>query len=204
MQLSPAANATEIKTAFRRLAHIYHPDKNNGNKYALAYFELIKEAYETLSKPQLKEQYLQERWLSRANGQSFTNDMKTPEGILQKLLALRKIVQSYDAHRFDKKGLYISVSDIFSKENIDVLRGFNDTNINKEVIFIALQLGSRLHPKDALRLTQTLLTISCDIYRNNIIRKQRHLKNQILWNTYQPYIIILLVIVLCIFIWMMA
>ncbi|MCH5683663.1 DnaJ domain-containing protein [Niabella sp. W65] len=51
LQISPSADLAEIKSAYRRLAHQYHPDKNPDNKSALAYFELIKEAYETLSTP---------------------------------------------------------------------------------------------------------------------------------------------------------
>lgn len=41
----------EIKNAYRKLAKIYHPDKNPDNKNSEEKFKLIKEAYEVLSDP---------------------------------------------------------------------------------------------------------------------------------------------------------
>ncbi|MEO6301665.1 MAG: J domain-containing protein, partial [Bacteroidia bacterium] len=48
------ASYAEIKSAFRRLAKIYHPDKNPGGKDQ---FSTILKAYETLSDPKLKSTY---------------------------------------------------------------------------------------------------------------------------------------------------
>ncbi|MEI8136442.1 MAG: J domain-containing protein [Bacteroidota bacterium] len=48
------AGFAEIKSAFRRLAKIYHPDKNPGGKEQ---FTKILKAYETLSNPNLKSSY---------------------------------------------------------------------------------------------------------------------------------------------------
>jgi curved DNA-binding protein CbpA len=48
------ASSVEIKSAFRRLAKIYHPDKNPGGKER---FTLILKAYEVLSDPVLKSTY---------------------------------------------------------------------------------------------------------------------------------------------------
>ncbi|MCX7951121.1 MAG: molecular chaperone DnaJ [Clostridiales bacterium] len=52
-------NATddEIKSAFRKLALKYHPDRNPGNKEAEEKFKEINEAYQVLSDPQKKAQY---------------------------------------------------------------------------------------------------------------------------------------------------
>lgn len=43
------ANDNEIKTAYRKLAKEYHPDKNQGNKESEEKFKKITEAYDTLS-----------------------------------------------------------------------------------------------------------------------------------------------------------
>ncbi|MBL7910269.1 MAG: J domain-containing protein [Bacteroidia bacterium] len=48
------AGSAEIKSAFRRLAKIYHPDKNPAGK---EHFAKILKAYETLSDPKLKSMY---------------------------------------------------------------------------------------------------------------------------------------------------
>ncbi len=51
------ANETEIKKAYRRLAHRYHPDKNPGDKSAEERFKETTAAYELLSDPQKKQRY---------------------------------------------------------------------------------------------------------------------------------------------------
>ena len=52
--LHSGATAAEIKSAFRRLAKIYHPDKNPNGKDQ---FNKILKAYETLSNPRLRSSY---------------------------------------------------------------------------------------------------------------------------------------------------
>lgn len=52
-------NATEsdIKRAYRKKAHEYHPDKNPGDKASEAKFKEVQEAYDVLSNPQKRSQY---------------------------------------------------------------------------------------------------------------------------------------------------
>jgi curved DNA-binding protein CbpA len=47
--LSRNATTAEIKTAYRRLVKLYHPDKNPNNPSAVEKFRLIQDAYDTLS-----------------------------------------------------------------------------------------------------------------------------------------------------------
>jgi curved DNA-binding protein CbpA len=55
--VSKSASAKEIKTAYRRLAFKYHPDRNAGSKRAEERFKEINEAYEALSDGQSKKRY---------------------------------------------------------------------------------------------------------------------------------------------------
>lgn len=55
--LQKGASDSEIKSAFRKLAIKYHPDKNQGDKEAETKFKEINEAYQVLSDPQKKANY---------------------------------------------------------------------------------------------------------------------------------------------------
>lgn len=52
--VSHDANQNDIKKAFRKLAHEYHPDKQNGDEEK---FKEINEAYQVLSNSQKRQQY---------------------------------------------------------------------------------------------------------------------------------------------------
>ena len=55
--INKSANSDEIKTAYRKLAVKYHPDKNPGNKKAEEKFKEASEAYGILSDKNKKENY---------------------------------------------------------------------------------------------------------------------------------------------------
>lgn len=52
-----AANADEIKKAYRKLARKYHPDVNPGDRAAEEKFKAINEAHEVLSDPEKRQRY---------------------------------------------------------------------------------------------------------------------------------------------------
>lgn len=52
-----SASEGEIKTAYRKLAKQYHPDKNQGDKSASEKFKEMGEAYAVLSDPEKKKVY---------------------------------------------------------------------------------------------------------------------------------------------------
>ena len=55
--LSKGASESEIKSAFRKMALKYHPDRNPGDKEAEEKFKEVNEAYGILSDPEKKAKY---------------------------------------------------------------------------------------------------------------------------------------------------
>jgi molecular chaperone DnaJ len=68
--VSKSASSDEIKKAYRKLAHQYHPDKGKGNEEK---FKEVNEAYQVLSNSEKKAQYDQ-------YGQTFEQAQRNGQG----------------------------------------------------------------------------------------------------------------------------
>jgi len=68
--VAKGASAKEIKAAYRKLAHKYHPDVNPGNAQAEARFKEINEAYEVLGDASKRKRYdeLGANWAAFSRG----------------------------------------------------------------------------------------------------------------------------------------
>ncbi len=69
-----SASENDIKSAYRKLAMQYHPDRNKGDKVAEAKFKEINEAYEALKDPQKKaayDRYGHENYKNASSGGGF-------------------------------------------------------------------------------------------------------------------------------------
>lgn len=66
-----SASDREVRTAFKKLALLYHPDKNLENKFAEEKFKLINEAYQVLTDGEKRYQYNQ-----KIDNQTPTNIQK--------------------------------------------------------------------------------------------------------------------------------
>ncbi len=135
LDCTPMSSRDEIKKRYRQLAHQFHPDKNDQDKYAAARFHDIKEAYETLTQPARKEAWLQERWLHQAmNINHAEKQPLTPFSILEKVLKLDRYVASQDIFRMDHTQISERIMALVSDENIRCMIDFDEKEMNKTIV----------------------------------------------------------------------
>lgn len=200
--IPPSATLKEMKAAYRRLAHQYHPDKNQGDLYAAARFDLIKEAYEILSNPARKEQYLQQRWYDQSMGKKNEETIITPVTILKKTLELDRYVSKLDVHRMDKEGLYSYICDILSDEVITKLNAFNEPGINGSIIDTVIRCSQPLPWQFTKLLSVRLAKLTTDPDTLTVIREFVHRSRQLaIWTRYKPWLLLVAAIVLCLLIY---
>lgn len=157
LEIEPSAGIPEIKKAYRKLAQQYHPDKKPGDPYAAALFAEIKEAYEVLTDPGKKEYYLQQRWYNQSTGKRRTQDVITPVTVLKNALELEKYVSTLDVFRLDKPGLQGYILDLVPDTVIAQLRGFNEPESLREIVYALLRAA---HPLPGLYVPPVLEQLS--------------------------------------------
>lgn len=200
LELEPPATATQIKQAYRRLAQQYHPDKNTGHEYAKVYFAEIKEAYEVLTNPVKKDQYLQQRWYLQSLGiKKFSDQPVTPPVVLKQLLDLNKYIHSLDTFRMDQEKIFAQLSGILSDNTIDSLKNFNEKDINYQVTSIAMQIASQLSSNHIRNIATRLKSLNKghDKTMSYIdLLLSRHEKRTVK-EKYKPVFIILITVIIC-------
>ncbi|MBL7742769.1 MAG: J domain-containing protein [Chitinophagaceae bacterium] len=198
LEIPPFATLKEIKAAYRRLAHQYHPDKSGNDPYASAQFEVIKEAYEVLSDPSKKEYYLQQRWYNQSIGKKRTETVITPVNVLKQVLELDKYVSTLDVHRMDQEGLYHYICDILSDPVIEKINTFKENDINKAIVSSVLKSSRPLAWKYIKPLSERLVRLHTDPGAIQEIHTYIHHSRSIdTWDKYKIWLLLLIVLLIC-------
>jgi molecular chaperone DnaJ len=74
--VSRKASTMEIKKAYRKLANIYHPDRNESNE-AKDKFQVIQKAYEVISDPNKRKEYIKSSYSVITDPRSVANSFWT-------------------------------------------------------------------------------------------------------------------------------
>lgn len=203
LEVQPSAREDEIKRSFRRLALQYHPDVNNGEKHADAWYREIQEAYEVLTNPQKKANYLQERWLVKSKGMSFEDTTPlTPEFIELKFRTMRQMVGNMDHFRMDQEKLKNEILGLCSEERIEVLAKESDHGINKMILEHLFYCLSPLHFKYLNPFRESMLKIVGQSGKNTSLVSNwyKDRKNQHYWEKNQWWVLALGTVVACLLI----
>lgn len=205
LELSPSATLKEVKSSYRRLAHLLHPDKNSNDPYATARFALVKEAYEVLSNPSRKEHYLQQRWYDQVMNNKQTDLVITPVDILKRFIELDKYVSRLDVHRLDQQGLYEYINYNLSDEIIEKLNGFNEPDINTTIVESVLKIATSLDYQYVSGLSDRLEKLKSNTgTHDKILLYHQHSRKSASWHRLKIWLLLLVVIMICFLIYFLS
>ena len=199
--VSPNAHVPEIKKAYRVLAFKYHPDKNPDNVLAEAHFKELQEAWSVLSVPAKKTKYDEERWLSGIGSRTSYKEAVTPVWLLNTCQQLNKELLGMDTHRISHGALQTYILMLLSDSHIAVLQLEGD---KPTIILIVNEIikASQLLPLkylDEINVRLYVLTEDYDDATQAITDNFAYRNKQSRKEAMFPYIILLLTLVLCVF-----
>ncbi len=199
LNVSYTATSVEIKKAYRRLAHLYHPDKAR-NDTAKTRFEDIKEAYETLVDPTKRKKYN----LTFDNFSYKKEEFLTPYQVLQKIKVIHAKLQIQDPHRLNLDKIQFQLLEILSERNIQILQSTVENDTVREVIKYVLEIAKPLNLSQFKNIMGELRKISSEEDLKHLQKAMDDHKWRIRWNMYKIAIASAIGILLCIIIYFVS
>ncbi len=207
LELAPGASPEDIKRSFRKLAIKYHPDTNQGNRHSEAWFRELQEAYEVLSDPKQKEEYLQERWLRKSQGKGFDAPIVfTPDHILRKSDQLRREVAGMDHFRMNHEALRLRIEELLQWRWLDMLGSFEDKSTNEAIlnnILISCEPLAYQHI-DKMKDSWQIAEDTMPEWKTSLQQYLRRRRSAYFWDQFQAPIIIIISLLLCALIFLLG
>ncbi|KAI5798040.1 hypothetical protein DFH27DRAFT_526079 [Peziza echinospora] len=111
LQVRPSAQASEIKSSYRKLALLYHPDRNHGKEEeANRKFQAIQAAYEVLNDPTRRAKYDRTRLTGIGVTTSTASTASKASGFASSTTQSEKPAASKTANRYTTSASYASSS----------------------------------------------------------------------------------------------
>lgn len=199
LELQPAATNEQVKKAYRIQAFKYHPDTNPDNQYAAAHFLEIQEAYSVLIDETRRRRYDEERWLSGMSNRAKDQVVITPEWIHKEACRLSRHMATVDTYRMSHSALYDYVFLLLQDSYMAILQQTNDVDTNALIVKELLQSTRHLKYMYMQSVGNKLAELVHDDEALTLIHRQvQRSRKQYLWQKYQPYVIAIITIALCV------
>ncbi len=200
LKIAPQAMLTDVKKAYRALAYQYHPDKNPDNEFAVHYFHEIQEAYETLSHPEKRARYDEERWLA-GFAQKKRSQPVTSQWVYTESIKLASHMATVDTYRMSHRALNEYVMMLLNDANMAVLKNEANEDNNNNIAREILKATKKLEYRHFVDIIARLLVLAGhdNAIHELIAAEGKRKKKEMLWLRLKPYFIVLLSILLCLF-----
>lgn len=194
--VSPSASGSDIKAAYRRLALIYHPDKNREDPTSGYVFAEINEAYQVLSDRVSRADYHRSFEAEGRKFKSGTTVFFSAELLLVKLGHMNKAISETDPYRMNTDAVFEELQQLFSAYHLSILEKENNTALSGQIAENCLDFLGYLPKNEQLQLLQDLGRLP-GLPPEIIPRYIRQQRKKWFWDRYKTPLVILLTLALC-------
>lgn len=192
----PGAANAEIKAAYRRLALIYHPDKNSDDPTSSYVFQEINEAYQVLSDKTSRADYHRN---FEAEGKRFSQGQTvffSAELLLVKLGHMRKALDETDPYRMNTDAVFEELEQLFNSYHLSILQKEDNRTLTAQITGNCLGIISYLPKNEQLRIVEDLNRLPGQSMQTlgQFLQKQR---NKWFWDRYKVLIVLIVTVILC-------
>jgi molecular chaperone DnaJ len=195
LQIDRSASEQEIKQAYRKLAHKYHPDKNGDDKLSKELFQEISEAYNFL---------MVEENRRKLSGQTFSfRKAPTAADVLHEAQKIVKLVKASDPYRINHDSILYKMRELLRSSHLYILKNETDEMVKKQfltTVIETIQLLNYDYYSEVINELRKLET-GDDDYLDTLLKKK---KNERLYRIGTFILVILAATFLCFMIWMIA
>jgi curved DNA-binding protein CbpA len=204
LRVPPNASQEEIKKAFRKLAHQFHPDKNDHSSSHVI-FQEIQAAYAILSDEKKKRLYDEERYFSGLSTRKQPGVISA-EWILKLAKELQKHMIAVHSQDLNHQALYQYVMLILSDAHLAYLQQERDEQINERIVDAFLHAIRKIDFKLYLKVFKQLNAIEplSIPYREKLQRELQIKKKQFESGKRLPWLVFAIVLTICFIMYLYA